>query len=541
MYHFTIIGGGAACVPLLQQLTMLIEEKKIASTVINIIEKNTNAPLGAGLAYSTKSSEQILRLPVTKMSAHPDKPNHFADWIKANQNKWERDFPDLDIDTDLYPPRYIFGLYLQDVITELCQQAETIGITVNIIFKEAVDIQKMNSGFNITLKDRNDQINELTTNQVFLCTGHMPAASTYLELNEKTGYFNSPWNTVINSIPIDDPIIILGTRLTAIDTVLSLVAHGHRGKIYMASRSGLLPCVIGNSVEYEKKYLTTEAIDRQTGFGTSKLSLDTVLALFWQEIENSEKRKISDEERRALIKPQFSPDAWLKNEIRNSQSTRPWQSVLVSLYPIVQKIWDALKKEDKQKFLDDYYSIWMTYLAAFPISNAKKILALMKSQQLVVLNGLQSVEHDGQQFRITCNDQAYITPYVINCTGAGHDYRHSDSLLIQNLIKNKLVTPYALGGLKVDFKTLVAKNANHELIDGLYIIGDNARGKLMAIADFANQLRFTAIRGANTSISHILKKNTSPRSSCSFFKENGNKENAQLTEKNVCSQGKKIS
>ena len=64
-----------------------------------------------------------------------------------------------------------------------------------------------------------------------------------------------------------------------------------------------------------------------------------------------------------------------------------------------------MSDNDKKEFFEKYYRLWMTYLAAFPLENAEKILALLKNDQLEVKRGLKSIGYDefSQKFTFSLN------------------------------------------------------------------------------------------------------------------------------------------
>ena len=106
--------------------------------------------------------------------------------------------------------------------------------------------------------------------------GNLPSTS-FAHLHNQPGFFRNPYptSTMVRNIPITASVCILGTGLSAIDAVLSLVEAGHQGKIIMASRNGRLPSVRGILNQSRTlASLTREQIDgfcRANG-GTLKLT-----------------------------------------------------------------------------------------------------------------------------------------------------------------------------------------------------------------------------------------------------------------------------
>jgi uncharacterized NAD(P)/FAD-binding protein YdhS len=73
-----IIGGGFTGTMLLRHL---VEQKK---ELLSIFIYNSNADFARGTAYNPKSSRLLLNVVAGKMSAFPDKPNHFVEWCLKN-------------------------------------------------------------------------------------------------------------------------------------------------------------------------------------------------------------------------------------------------------------------------------------------------------------------------------------------------------------------------------------------------------------------------------------------------------------------------
>lgn len=515
-----IIGGGAAGVSVLAQLVDKYVQEKLptANQKIQILVVEKSGTMGAGLAYGTDDESHILNLSAENMSFMPDATKHFINWVKSNADKWKPHFPNLNVDNNSYTPRKLFHLYLADLAATTKQYAEKNNITVKFIQDEVIDIQaetadKYNK-FEISLAS-SDGATKIHAEQVILCIGHLPPVA-YSEFIGKPNYYHSPWPTqqFISNIPKTEHVYILGTRLTAIDIVLSLINGGHSGPITMISQNGWLPCVIGPTKPYTREFLNLDTVTEITANGTQKLPLQKLLELFKKEIEHAE-NEIEHTENASFVfdinkllksaKPSQSAKNWLAKEIRRAETTiRPWQSVLSSLYPIVPNIWNALTLTDKKEFLKTYYSLWMTYLAAFPIENAKKIQALMETGQLEVSGGMESVKflEQEQNYEISLSNSKVIhAKYLINCTGAGHDItKANDSILLKNLLERKLIIPHPLGGIKIDFTSLNVKSNTPEkqIVKGLFVIGKMTGGTCLATDDLG-QIGREAKRAVNSS------------------------------------------
>src|SRR5947209_14128853 len=101
MAGIAIVGGGCSGLLVAVQLHRQGYEGQIT-----IVEPR--AELGRGLAYSTRFDEHLLNVPAGKMSALPDEPAHFLEWLQA------REFPGAG--PSLFAPRRVYGEYLSDLL-----------------------------------------------------------------------------------------------------------------------------------------------------------------------------------------------------------------------------------------------------------------------------------------------------------------------------------------------------------------------------------------------------------------------------------------
>jgi hydroxyacylglutathione hydrolase len=72
-----IIGGGVS-----GTLTAFHLVRQRTPARVIVIDQRPD--FGLGLAYSTPSLRHLLNIPAGKISALPDQPNHFLNWIRRN-------------------------------------------------------------------------------------------------------------------------------------------------------------------------------------------------------------------------------------------------------------------------------------------------------------------------------------------------------------------------------------------------------------------------------------------------------------------------
>jgi len=207
-----IVGGGFSGTMTALQLA----RAGVASVLID-----GSGRLGRGVAYATREPAHVLNVISDKMSAWPDRTRDFADWIG-------------DAGTG-FAERRAFGQYL----AEQLQGTEE----VRPIDAMACEATRDGEGWRVRLSKGE----ELRASGLVLALGNQPpAAVPQAEGLAADLFINNPWSeradqAIERAARDGADVLILGTGLTMIDTVLSLDAAGHRGRITALSRRGLVP------------------------------------------------------------------------------------------------------------------------------------------------------------------------------------------------------------------------------------------------------------------------------------------------------------
>ncbi|MBR0668949.1 hypothetical protein GXW71_31660 [Roseomonas hellenica] len=179
---------------------------------------------GPGTAYGTRDPIHLLNVPARGMSAFPDAPAHFLDWAREQPPSALGPLSD-GVAPDAFLPRALYGAYLRTTLAEAGithRRAEVSGVTRDgdawVIATEAGPIARART--------------------VVLATGNPPPAR-----GGDAHLRGDPWAPgALDGIPPDAPVLLVGTGLTMVDTLLSLrLTLGHRGPIHAISRHGWLP------------------------------------------------------------------------------------------------------------------------------------------------------------------------------------------------------------------------------------------------------------------------------------------------------------
>ena len=212
-----IIGGGVS-----GTLTAYHLLRQNADARVVVIDPRSK--LGLGLAYSTPSLRHLLNVPAGKISALPDEPDHFLNWLRVNHG--------AEAQPTTFAPRAVFGRYIHSL-------AEDIGL--NQVLASVVDYRANKTGAILTL----DTGRELRADFVVLATGNFdPAALPGIseEAIETGAYCHNAWAPeTYGKLNPDAPVALIGTGLTGVDVVLRLRELCHRGIITAISRHGVFP------------------------------------------------------------------------------------------------------------------------------------------------------------------------------------------------------------------------------------------------------------------------------------------------------------
>jgi uncharacterized NAD(P)/FAD-binding protein YdhS len=206
-----IVGGGFSGAMLAARLA----ESGIASVLINV-----TPDFGPGVAYSTPFEGHLLNVRSNRMTAIEGRPDDFADWLKVNR-------PELADPSD-FAPRKLYGDYVR------AKLAAVEAAHPGLIERRVAGVAAVTSD-GLALSDGR----EVKADAVVLCTGN-PAPNAADAVGSRV--IGDPWAPgALDRIAAADDIVIVGTGLTMVDMIQSLVARGWTGKATALSRRGLTP------------------------------------------------------------------------------------------------------------------------------------------------------------------------------------------------------------------------------------------------------------------------------------------------------------
>lgn len=180
---------------------------------------------GLGLAYSTPSYLHLLNVPAGKISALPDQPNHFLEWLHEN---YDASITSLD-----FAPRAVFGRYVQSLLSATPEVKHQLALVA--------DAHVIGDQVKLHLTDGTT----LIADAVAVAVGNFnpaPLRGVSEETVQAGSYCHSAWEeSTYANLAQDAPVVLIGSGLTSVDVLLRLRENGHRGRVIAISRHGIFP------------------------------------------------------------------------------------------------------------------------------------------------------------------------------------------------------------------------------------------------------------------------------------------------------------
>jgi hypothetical protein len=254
-----------------------------------------------------------------------------------------------------------------------------------------------------------------------------------------------------------------------VDVANALVSNGHAGSITFISRSGKLPKVQGVPARFGERYILYNLARELEG--NEKLiggALDAVISKMKYLILEHDPQAI------AHLSGDGEASEVLKEDIRAAESgSIIWQLVIGATAPLLERYWNTFTIEEKQHWLKDFNSTWVTHRHSMPLENGKKILELLESGQLQVVKGSKVLWNESKQRFVLeqedGNGRSVEGDFLIESLGQEFDTAKINSQLLKTLLSSGLLQSHPVCGIDVDFDTL--KTAS-----GIHVIGSLTKG-----------------------------------------------------------------
>ena len=453
-----IIGGGLSGTLLAMQLLRLPGQRRLL-----VIEPR--AELGRGEAYSAVELGHTLNGNAARMSVDPDNADDLTQWLTAyiEAGGWPEAHEQPVPISELFPPRGIFGVYAQQ---RLAQAKALSASTVEHVRGEVVDLQVDADSTVLTL----DNGQQLRGARAVLATGMFPAARTpQTESSGLNAAAVDPWDVAaMTQIDPQATVLIIGSGLTMVDAVVSLVLAGHRGPIEIFSRHGLLPHV-----------------RRQPPSWEDFLAADHGL--------RSPRQLLREVRRQCRLALQQGVD---------------WQAPLDTVRAHIGRLWSQASEGQKRQFVRHVRPWWESHHHRSPPLSAQLVARLHQAGRLRIhaasFKGLEP-SANGVTLRLRPRGEQAIRlvtgAALINSSGIEYDWRRVARPLPRQLLKRGLIQPGPLAlGIAADATGAVLDAQGH-VSRRLFAMGPPLRGlwwESTAVTDVAIQAKALALKLTTT-------------------------------------------
>ncbi|AGA77282.1 FAD/NAD(P)-binding protein [Echinicola vietnamensis] len=477
MKNITIIGGGANGISAFIELFIHIVTSGLEKEVqVTIVEKDER--LGYGLAFGTPQPGHILNTQADLMGIFAHEPGHFAAWLKKKGHRQREDLKGTDEVDNAYTTRIFYGDYIAEQADRYLKMARSRGFVVEVVKGYAVDMEMDAGSYRVMLENGE----AIPSDFVILALG-TPKPNNFSKFQKRPEYVDFPWPTsrLKSTIPGDAHVGVLGTSLSAIDTVMTLVDNDHRGKISLFSPDGLLPRVqpLENKT-YQRIYLTLHNIHSIKRKTLQKPRVKTLLRLFMEEVAHYEGHPVDWRQFTARLS---SPEALLAWDISCAEEGGDaLLNIADALRYDASTIWSWMDTDQKLLFKKWVGSDWAINRHPMPLHNAKKLRKLFDQGQLEVcaMKDGDAVSYQQGTFGIKTSQKERVTvDFLVNATGSSSALAQMESPLIHKLLERNYIQPYEVGGAVLNERTMQVISPKGG--EGIYAVGHIANGILMDV------------------------------------------------------------
>ncbi|MFB9311683.1 FAD/NAD(P)-binding protein [Nocardioides plantarum] len=418
-HRVAVIGGGASGV-----LTAINLLGRSADPGLRVEIHEATGIVGRGIAYSTNDARHLLNVRSRHMSAFPDIPSDLIEWARRTGRSH---------DPQAFLPRLDFAAYLQDRLAQVADHRLTI------CAGRVDDVVPVGGRFEIRTRDVTS-----TADSVVLAYGNQrprPLVVDGDELPAASWYLPDPWDLgALRVLPADATVVVVGSGLTAVDTVITLLDEGPRRRVVMVSRRGRLP-------EAHVAQLSTAWVQPVP---EGPLTADLLAEHVREQVRAAAAQGVG------------------------------WRAVVDGLRAATTPLWKRLPLDERRRFLEVHARDWEVRRHRMAPDVAARVRSYQDDGRLRVLpGGLVSVADRGDVCLVGLGAAETVTAQaLVNCTGPATDITRSDDPLLLALRERGLVTPdpLRLGIDTLDGGELVGDDGR--AVPGLFAVGPPRKGTL---------------------------------------------------------------
>jgi uncharacterized NAD(P)/FAD-binding protein YdhS len=260
---------------------------------------------------------------------------------------------------------------------------------------EAIALHRQATGWEVELAVGR----RLAADQVILAIGNFPPARS------EPGIYGDPWDPrALDQLHPAAPVLLIGTGLTMVDTVISLIDRGHRGPIHAVSRRGQLPRMHG------------------------------AVAQPWRFAEPPTAKSL-----RKLVRQ-------VRETVQEAEASgADWRAVIDGLRPHTQRLWLEMSALQRRRFLRHLRPWWDVHRhRAAPRIHTRLQDAIDRGQLMITAARLGKVALCIGAVEVEINarggtSSTLTVERVIDCSGLQGDFTKLDRALVKQLLADGLI------------------------------------------------------------------------------------------------------
>ncbi len=353
-----VIGGGfSGTIAVLQLLKRLPPDQPV------LLCERADA-FARGVAYTTGDHDHLLNVRASNLSAIPEDPRHFQDWL-ARRAEECGSAGICETPAGLFAARGLYSAYLRAVLDQAARDTANRA-QLRLLPADVQDIVPAEGGYELILGGGG----RVSVCGVVIAVGNLPAAES-----DDPSICRNPWDEKAwRTLRPDMPVLIVGSGLTMADVTVSLHKRGFAGGIVAMSRAGVLPARHAPAKTWATPNLTM----------AEEASLTQLMARIREEVAAAAERGID------------------------------WRAVIDSMRPITAKLWVRLPPAERKRFLRHARRYWDVHRHRLAPPHADIIAALGKSGALQVVAGtVQAMEPAAGAVRVTYLPRGSTVPAAL--------------------------------------------------------------------------------------------------------------------------------
>jgi uncharacterized NAD(P)/FAD-binding protein YdhS len=382
--------------------------------------------LGQGLAYGTTDRRHLLNVRSRHMSAFPDIPSDLVEWARRTGRQ---------PDAQAFLPRRDYAVYLRETLDRLRDdrfafRAERVRDVVPVDGRFEVHA----AGGRVT-----------RAGAVVLAHGNQRPAPLEVggrPLPDAPWHLADPWDLDrLAGRRRDAVVVVVGTGLTAIDAVITLLDDAPDRRVVLVSRHGLLPA----------PHIEQSSTAWLSPIPTGPVTADQLAELVRGQVAAAAARGVD------------------------------WRAVVDGLRAPTQGLWQRLDLAERRRFLATYAREWEVRRHRMAPEIADRLDAYREEGRLQVLaGGIAGVTDHGVrcEVELPALPDTLFADAVVNCTGPMTDVSRSRDPLLRTLIARGVLTsdPLRLGVACTPPGEVI--DVSGQVVPGLYVVGPPRKGTL---------------------------------------------------------------